>query len=160
MTATRTTRRAWQAFGALMSALVLVVGAFSAPAQAHSTDDWTAVSGPGTSNCRYPDSSRTGVYADFDICWSGSTVWVRAFAMDTVDGDGWCGIAQISYLIDSNRNGVYEDHRHVRSTETDCNAPFGDLSGWYRSNYPTTQLWGRACVGYSNGDSYACDSWR
>ncbi|MEU6076947.1 hypothetical protein [Micromonospora sp. NPDC047074] len=80
--------------------------------------------------------------------------------MDTVDGDGWCGIAQIGYLIDADRNGVYETHRHVRSTETDCNPPFGDQSGWYKSNYPITQLSGRSCIGYSDGTAYACDSWR
>jgi hypothetical protein len=145
-------RRAVQALAVLAAVVGLVIGMMPTPAQA--SDDWTAVSGPGTTNCRSASSAYgDSAYAYFDICWSGTKVWVRAYAEDTWDGDGYCAIARIKYLADTNGNGVYESH--TRSTETDCNPPFGDWSSWYRSNYPTKSLVGAACI-----TTDWCDDWR
>jgi len=162
-TARRLTRGTGRVLGVLVATLVLVGAAAAAHAQAHSTNDWTAISGypPSSATCRAPASNYgSNAYADFTICWSGTNVWVQAFAMDTLDGDGWCAIAQINYQIDAGRDGVWDGHWHTRSTEVDCNPPWGDTSSWYKSNYPTRSLTGRACIGSSDGDEYACDSWR
>lgn len=145
----------------LAAVFTLATAMTAAPTQAHSIDDWTAASGPGTSNCRYPASwYGSQAYADFGTCWSGTTVWVRAYAQDTRDGDGYCGVAQINYQLDADRNGVWDGHTHTRSTEVACYAPWGDQSSWCKSHHPIRNLVGRACVGGTDGSAAACDSWR
>jgi hypothetical protein len=128
------------------------------------TDDWMKVRGapPPNMHCRTAESFAGNADARFDICWSGTNVWVSAKADDNTPGDQRGGAAQIKYLVEINKKW----YEHKRLTAFDRNPTDNKPveSGWFVSRRPTKSLVGRACMSKEKRpntvDPFTCDHWR
>lgn len=139
-----------------ITAVGIAMGA-TAPAQAHSTDDWYWVDGwSGLSNSRQTGSYGMVLPEGYGrgtgrVDWnSAGTVEVRTGAEDWVN-DTWCVVTQIRYKVKT--DGTWADHYHYRSPAVDCDINDGmAVSGVAHSRYPTKDLQFRACRGYRDGE--------
>jgi hypothetical protein len=135
---------------------------FAAPAQAHTTNDWTRGGLDSFSGARQADFSlkdsagRVVATGLIGIRWDGYDVDLDGSVQDDRT-DGYCAILQIRYEIYD--GGKWVGHWHYREPVTDCTTNgYSEGSPTYLSRYPTRHVQARACIGDSDGNPSRCES--